>query len=561
MNRNYCLEGWYFRGLCRVSLAALAFLVLLSCDPPSSRKIKVPLSCDPPSSRKIEVSPVKETLAKDKTHVLVVTNIGSTKYPFSKANIVMESKNAGQMSASFASNHFDTPAFFSIPERQITYAQMPALEELPTESPEARQIYNQGPQYQKFGEETYNEGDVLGFNVQIKHGVFKNRTFTLRKKDTNDSWTVHYWVDNDAWREGNTVPQDDFVGRGDINDIADKFSREGQILDTSINIYGPPWGIDAYGFGNLIPETTKGLHVLIYDINLEEAGERGGWGKVRGYFWLRDNMTNLQGSNKKLVITIDAPNLSRWKSKTYGVLIHEFNHMITFYQKRIKRGSASAATWLTEMMAQMATDLVSDKLRLEKSHKKMIASHLHEPWESLIHWCGTVKDYHSVTHFGAFLLRSKYTEYGQKSVELARHIQNNRHTDYKAITHAIRQLKGSSDSWGKILRTYATQAIKGHTAKKEDSFLKKKLEPIEPFKLIKDGYGINGIPMFALSRNGKMPYVPPSGELIKYESRYPKRIKAPEPGGFIYVYLGKFEQDAVLKLTLPSGLKHDIVPL
>ncbi len=48
-------------------------------------------------------------------------------------------------------------------------------------------------------------------------------------------------------------------------------------------------------------------------------------------------------------------------SQVIGVLAHEFQHMIHFYQKRVLRGVASP-TWLNEMASEVAQDLIADKM-------------------------------------------------------------------------------------------------------------------------------------------------------------------------------------------------------
>ena len=532
---------------------AVLWLLLFSCGPLS-----------PPEKPKDRL--VEQMLPKGGTYVLVVANAGSATPPFSEKNIRLEGKNARQKPRSSALPADLPPAFFGGGAPQITYAQMPTLDDLPLE---ARSSYIEEPQYSHVKAPSYALGEALEFNVQVARNgsygqMYKNRSFSLRKKETNSPWTIHYWVDDSSWDAGNTSTRDDKVGSADIEKIAKKFSAKDQILDTHIDIYGQPWG--SHNFNNAIPGDTRNLHILIYDINLN-----GSRGTTRGYFWSRDNTTDKKNSNHKLIITVDAPSLSRDKNMTYGVLIHELNHMTVFYQKRMKRASASPETWLSEMMAQMASDLISEKLfRSQKQpFTKMIAAHLLAPWESLTNWGNKLEDYYSVSHFAAFLLRSQYSGYGRDFIKLAQHIQNNAYTDYRAITHATRQLK-SRDSWGQILLSYATTALKGHTTTERTSFMGKpfQLEPIKPFELITASRGPKkgnfiGIPMFDITKNSRrMPYFFSSGRPSRYEN--PSRanqIQAPEPGGFIYVYLGKYKRNVSVRVTLPPGLEYEIVRL
>ena len=50
-------------------------------------------------------------------------------------------------------------------------------------------------------------------------------------------------------------------------------------------------------------------------------------------------------------------------SQVIGILAHEFQHMIHFYQKRVLRGVASP-TWLNEMASEVAVDLIAEQMML-----------------------------------------------------------------------------------------------------------------------------------------------------------------------------------------------------
>ena len=533
-------------------------------------------SCTPPDySGTAKYRRVEKKLSSGKAWALVITNTGSASPGFSEANISISAANAGQrlvLDDSVISNNV-SPAFFGEDaEVQPTYAEMPDFDELL-----AQARNTQGPQYHRSKDpkhtarpKTYNVGDKENFKVQVTGGAFRSRKFFLReKKETDDkSWEVHYWVEENSWKENNTERQDLWVGKNNIDDIAAKFSAKDGILDTSIAIYGSLWGDhkDKRENDYLISGDRKDLHILIFNIF-----EDGLQGAVLGYFSSCDNMTNCDSSNEKLVLAVDAPGMSRKPDDTYGTLAHELNHMITFYQKRIQRG-VRAETWLNEMMAQMANDLVSEKLFPGKKNdfNLMIKNHLRQPWESMTKWDSSVQDYYSITYLAAFLLRSKYAESGAKSTELAKHIQNNNFTDHRAITYATQKL-GHSDSWPQILQNYAKAAIKkgGLTATAKtplgtsgtSSF---QLGPIQPFGF---QYGSKyGVAMFAPFAGAfeKMPFLGASGKLFRHtnSNMSSNQIQAPKPGGFIYVYLGKYKQDTVLKMTLPlipKGLEYDIV--
>ena len=536
------------------------------------------LGCSIQQPKKPEMRMIEKQLQERRTHVLVVTNIGSSTPNFSEANIEIEGAKSGEKLASVV---VGVPQSFAIPNLLrrdatpiTTYAQMPSIEELPVEATKTGPIqsntqnhmYSPLPQYQQTGKKKYKLNDCEEFNVQTARSTYEDQNFCLRKKETNAPWTVHYWVENDtSWEANNTIRQDDKVGQQDIENIAAKFSAKNMILDTSIDIYGKPWGSHADRRKDLISGDRTDLHVLIYDINQDGAD-----GTIRGYFWFRDNFIGAPNSNEKLIITIDAPSLSRKKNLTYRVFIHEFNHMISFYQKQIVKDSKLPETWLSEMMAQMATDLLSARLfnGENQQYTDMIRAHLSAPWESLTKWDGKVEDYYSVSHFGAHLLRNEYARYGEESVQLARFIQNNHYPDYRAITWAIRQRIRRDDSWSEILKEYANSSVSPNRHALEATTANGKqftLSLIQAFELAKNDSGIPiGIPMFDISEQKpqKMPYFFSSGKRSGYVSRkVVNQIRPPEPGGFIYVHLGQFSEKVLLKVNLPKQFEYDIVTL
>ena len=77
-------------------------------------------------------------------------------------------------------------------------------------------------------------------------------------------------------------------------------------------------------------------------------------------------------SNERLIFFMDSALLAartgptweatdRGPTRMIGVLAHEFQHMIHFYQKPVLRDTGSPA-WLNEMSSEVAQDLIADKL-------------------------------------------------------------------------------------------------------------------------------------------------------------------------------------------------------
>jgi hypothetical protein len=139
-------------------------------------------------------------------------------------------------------------------------------------------------------------------------------------------------------------------------------------------IFGAPW--DTHDRPCLIPEQpTIGLHILLYDIDSDASD-----GVTRGFFAAKDNYVRTgsgsmtASSNERLMLYLDAPLLARtdgpswevtdhWPRQMLSTLAHELQHMIHFYQKRVKQGARSEV-WLNEMASAVAEDLIVYNLQL-----------------------------------------------------------------------------------------------------------------------------------------------------------------------------------------------------
>ncbi|WGK69225.1 hypothetical protein P0082_12220 [Candidatus Haliotispira prima] len=547
----------------QVSLPVMAgifgLLLPLACID-IGQKEKAPDTNPPP----VESKGVTENLTLGKTNFLILTNVSST-VASGAINITLNNYQEDARTA-FATvlptpdadpfrnpkSAESSPLHFRLP------APLPALERISEDSDAPADGLSANKMAAPLSPSFFAVGNTQNFNI-LSQGTtgFADKSFALKEKvtDTDGNYTVHYWVadDNAVYQDSNTATTDDIVGRNDIDNIAGKFSVAGDtndILDTSIRIFGTPWGKHVYG--NLIPETVQDLHILVYDISGD--GYVSGSGRTVGYFYPRDNLTAASdsSSNQKLVLNIDAPWLSRFPDKTYSTMIHEFQHLIQYYQKTVLLTSGrNTETWLTEMMAQIAVDLVSPVVGLgNDSLHEQIGFYITEPWESLTEWNSSYKDYHPVSDFGAFLLR-RYP-IGGSSIALARQLEQNAYTDYQAIT----QITGTP--WSDILREWAKSTLNGYVATND-------LATINTWEILEDKLGgkYPGIPMFdnALgSSNQNMQYYDQSGQPTGYKNPNAlNTVQLPGPGSHVYIHLGNPSTTMTLSMDLPSGIEYDLV--
>ena len=199
---------------------------------------------------------------------------------------------------------------------------------------------------------------------------------TARKVVVDGTTTLVVWVADQDW-----VTCTDCVRAEMVDALAERFlqpNESNDIFQLVTAIFGDPWG--THDRQCLIPaESADVLHILLYDIDddgLPAAGEA----RDRGFFWakdnyLRDSSSSVTGaSNERLIFYLDAPLLAQSDGPTWEItdagprqalatLIHELQHMIHFYQKRVRHGVASE-TWLNEMASEVAEDLLAEKLAI-----------------------------------------------------------------------------------------------------------------------------------------------------------------------------------------------------
>ena len=177
---------------------------------------------------------------------------------------------------------------------------------------------------------------------------------TARKDVTDGTTTLTIWVADASWTTS--------VSGEMVDAVADRFllpENESDIYDLVTAIFGEPW--DTHDRPCLIPEQSSiGLHILLYDIDSDASD-----GVTRGFFAAKDNYVRTgsgsmtASSNERLILYLDAPLLARtdgpsWEVTDHGprqmlsTLAHELQHMIHFYQKRVKQGARSEV-WLNEM--------------------------------------------------------------------------------------------------------------------------------------------------------------------------------------------------------------------
>ena len=200
-------------------------------------------------------------------------------------------------------------------------------------------------------------------NAGDSAGNFDSIPATARAVVTDGTITAVVWVADREWACGEGC-----VTQPLVDGLAGVFLRPGSandIYDWLTAIFGDPWG--PHRKEVLIPPQAAGeIHILLFDI--DDDGLPGPEdARVVGFFSnlhaLRraGNPPLAQGSNERLMFFVDSPVLTLAPGVGLNAMVHEFQHLIHFYQKEVARDIESE-TWLNEMASEVAQDLVADKL-------------------------------------------------------------------------------------------------------------------------------------------------------------------------------------------------------
>ena len=304
---------------------------------------------------------------------------------------------------------------------------------------------------------------------------------TVRRVVSAGSTTLAVWVADREWSATCRAPHQ-CMTREMVDAVAGRFLRPGagnDIHDWVTDIFGAPWGPHDNSY--LIPaESASQIHVLFLDIDGDGIPSEE-W-RTYGYFhglhnYLRaDDPAWLQASNERLMFFMDAPLMAQrdgptWEITDYypgsliSTLAHEFQHMIHFYQKSIRRRAVSEA-WLNEMASEVTQDLVADKIEADGprgvAHDDPTAgaggnargrlgrynfyNHIQvTDWDSMD---DTGKHYSINYALGAYLARN----YG--GAPLFGGIVGNGQSGVAAIETALRT-QGHADSFGDVLANWA----------------------------------------------------------------------------------------------------------
>lgn len=195
--------------------------------------------------------------------------------------------------------------------------------------------------------------------------------FVLASKGARDGKTYKIWVQKDKWSKNEF--KRNYVNGEIVSHISKVFfeNREKSIFDILKNIYGDFWFEDSSNYREIIDGGNE-INIVLSDLNSNYSG-----GRILGYFNPGDVYTKefISKSNERVMFFVDLYSLSDndglswdknqyWPDTALSTVAHEFMHVINFYHKNV-RYKSQTATWLSEMLALIAEDLVSNSINTE----------------------------------------------------------------------------------------------------------------------------------------------------------------------------------------------------
>ena len=276
-------------------------------------------------------------------------------------------------------------------------------------------------------------GDKREFLVEqyYANGVFVKKGATLRAAGRHGN----VWVMDENY---NSTNQRKRITDTQAQTLAAKFDI---IYPAATNILGYEYGGGPGGDGGR--DGDPKIQILVYDIV-----NATGTVQAAGYFWSKDYYlrSQISSSNEAEIFYIDASQVNDVPDYIYSTLAHEFQHMINFNEKSVKRGRSSAS-WYNEMLSMMTEDVIADKLGITLANslhkiRQRIPTFMNSYEQvGITEWNSgnTSASYAKGFAFGAYLLRN----YG--GANILKSILANNAVNVDSITAALNEFSPGLD--------------------------------------------------------------------------------------------------------------------
>lgn len=342
---------------------------------------------------------------------------------------------------------------------------------------------------------TYSVGSTKTFKYYTYDEAYPTKTMQLLAQVTNSTQNriINVWADSSlvssTWTNGSTVTT------AMAEALAEQFMADSSTGDDvyswDTGVFGREYYEPGASVASDLVTPTGEIDIVLADLNPNRAQQSS---YVLGYFWSANDyksyvVSGTEYSNARISFYMDLPvfstgaSSSSWTlsdddpSEIVSTLAHEFQHMIHYYQKTLAQGlDDTTDTWIDEMCAMEAEDLVADKLLVpgprgvplnsdgtfDYSTGKLATNSTSNrigyfnriyPNYGLATWDSNVANYSMAYSFGSWLARN----YGGPA--LFRAIVHNSSTNSSAVVNAVNSVNGTSLSLADLERKWAASLV------------------------------------------------------------------------------------------------------
>ncbi len=231
----------------------------------------------------------------------------------------------------------------------------------------------------------FSPGETIIFSVDPTYDLAGRTQIKATLRQVGDK--ALFYVEDDWWY---SLKNPDDVN-AIITNLKEEFDKN--IYSRMTSVFGSEWS----------PGIDNEYRVTILISRLKEG--------TGGYFNSADEYPKslVSSSNEREMIYLNGIYLFSNLSRTEGFLVHEFQHLITFYQKD-KSKNVSEETWLNEARSEYASTLCGyDDVYQGSNLERRVNEFLRNSSDSLTEWTNETVDYGPADLFMQYLV-SRYGE-------------------------------------------------------------------------------------------------------------------------------------------------------
>ena len=299
---------------------------------------------------------------------------------------------------------------------------------------------------------TCTVGETAAFYISYDEKTYKEVKFTLEASGKN----CNIWYYDDISDVSLDVSESALDETFDV--LAEKFDSVFYAEQTVFGSY------EIENKNGAFISTPEKIDILIFDLENDARSSANGGGTY-GFFNIVDiyteepvNRLNEKESagyrtNQAECFYIDAYFLKNRPDKIYETLVHEFQHLLGFINTAVNEGAAVYETWYTEMMSQLAEDILISYLGI-KYEDSFLPGRM--SWCNLYHNLGFYdwNNNESAGYGNAYLFGS-YLAHSYGGIDFIRVLAQCGKINEEAVTFALKQTGKNDDfytafyKWGK----------------------------------------------------------------------------------------------------------------